>query len=55
MNNFHYAMSLANTLYDIEGDMEDMEEIGLIAYEHIGNKNTRLYRKQSNIPLIFGA
>ena len=44
MNNFHYAMSLAQTLYDIEGDMEDMEEIGLIAYNHIGNKNTRLYR-----------
>ena len=30
LNNFHYAMSLAQTLYDIEGDMEDMEEIGLI-------------------------
>ena len=27
LNNFHYAMSLAQTLYDIEGDMEDMEEI----------------------------
>jgi len=31
-------------LYDIEGDNEDMEEIGLIAYNFIGNKNTRLYR-----------
>ena len=31
-------------LYDIEGDMEDLEEIGLIAYNFIGNKNTRLYR-----------
>ena len=41
LNNFHYAMSLAQTLYDIDGDMEDMEEIGLIAYNHIGNKNTR--------------
>ena len=37
-------MSLAQTLYDIDGDMEDMEEVGLIAYNHIGNKNTRLYR-----------
>ena len=31
-------------LYDIEGDIEDLEEIGLIAYNFIGNKNTRLYR-----------
>lgn len=43
-NNFHYAISLAQMLYDIEGDMEDLEEIGLIAYNFIGNKNTRLYR-----------
>lgn len=43
-NNFHYAISLAQTLYDIEGDDEDLEEIGLIAYHFIGNKNTRLYR-----------
>lgn len=46
MNNFHYAISLAQTLYDIEGDDEDLEEIGLIAYNFIGNKNTRLYRAQ---------
>lgn len=46
MNNFHYAISLAQTLYDVEGDTEDLEEIGLIAYQHIGNKNTRLYRTQ---------
>lgn len=31
-------------LYDIEGDEEDLEEVGLIAYNFIGNKNTRLYR-----------
>lgn len=43
-NNFHYAISLAQMLYDIEGDIEDLEEIGLIAYNFIGNKNTRLYR-----------
>ncbi|MBR2247248.1 MAG: hypothetical protein IJ880_09520 [Bacilli bacterium] len=49
MNNFHYAMSLAQTLYDIDGDMEDMEEVGLIAYNHIGNKNTRLYRATLNV------
>ena len=55
MNNFHYAMSLANTLYDIEGDMEDMEEIGLIAYQHIGNKNTRLYKGTLDVNCIDGS
>ncbi len=44
LNNFHYAISLAQTLYDIEGDDEDLEEVGLVAYHFIGNKNTRLYR-----------
>ena len=43
-NNFHYAITLAQMLYDIEGDIDDLEEIGLIAYNFIGNKNTRLYR-----------
>ncbi len=55
MNNFHYAMSLANTLYDIEGDMEDMEEIGLIAYNHIGNKNTRLYKGTLDVNCVDGS
>ena len=35
-NNFHYAISLAQTLYDIEGDNDDLEEIGLVAYNFIG-------------------
>lgn len=43
-NDFHYAISLAQTLYDIEGDTDDLEEIGLVAYNFIGNKNTRLYK-----------
>lgn len=42
MNNFHYAISLAQTLYDVEGDTYDLEEIGLIAYNFIGNKHTQL-------------
>ena len=42
MANFKYALSLAQTLYDVEGDTEDLEEIGLIAYNFIGNKNTIL-------------
>lgn len=42
MNNFNYAISLAQQLYDIEGDTEDLQEIGLVAYNFIGNKNTSL-------------
>ena len=49
LNNFHYAISLAQTLYDIEGDDDDLEEIGLVAYNFIGNKNTRLYRASLDI------
>lgn len=43
-NNFHYAITLAQILYEIEGDNDDLEEIGLVAYNFIGNKNTRLYK-----------
>ena len=38
--NFNYAISQAQTLYDIDGDLEDLQEIGLIAYNKIGNKNS---------------
>jgi hypothetical protein len=48
-NNFHYAITLAQMLYDIEGDIDDLEEIGLVAYNFIGNKNTRLYRGTLNV------
>ena len=47
--NFHYAISLAQQMYNIEGDTEDLEEIGLVAYHMIGNKRTRLYRAQLQI------
>lgn len=43
-NNFHYGMSLAQTLYDIDLKEEDYEEIGLVAWGLIGNKRTRTYR-----------
>jgi hypothetical protein len=43
MNNFKYAISLAQMLYDIDiNDMDTLIEIGLIAYGFIGNKNTHL-------------
>ena len=55
LNNFHYAISLAQTLYDIEGDDDDLEEIGLVAYNFIGNKNTRLYRASLDINCYDGS
>ena len=36
-------------------DMEDMEDIGLIAYNHIGNKNPRLYRATLNVNCVDGS
>jgi len=45
MQNFHYAISLAHTLYDVDiTDIEQAEEIGLVAYGFIGNHHTHLYR-----------
>ena len=42
-NNFRYAISLAQMLYDIDiNDMDTLIEIGLVAYGFIGNKNTEL-------------
>ena len=43
MNNFKYAITLAQMLYDVDiNDMDTLIEIGLIAYNFIGNKNTHL-------------
>jgi hypothetical protein len=43
MNNFKYALSLAQMLYDVDiNDMDTLIEIGLVAYNFIGNKNTHL-------------
>lgn len=43
-NNFHYVAVLLDQLYGIEMEDEDLEELGLIAWELIGNKDTRLYQ-----------
>ena len=43
-NNFHYVSVLLDQLYGIEMEDEDLEELGLYAWEDIGNKNTKLYR-----------
>ena len=44
MANFRYAITLAQILHDVEGDLEDLEEIGLVAHNFIGNKNTQLHK-----------
>jgi hypothetical protein len=43
-NNFHYVAVLLDMLYGLELEDEELEELGLIAWELIGNKNTRLYK-----------
>lgn len=44
MNNFHYIAVLLQMLYGIEISDEDLEELGLLAWNLIGNKNIKLYR-----------
>lgn len=44
LQNFHYAMFLAKNLYNVVEIPEDFEDIGLIAYNMIGNKQVRLYK-----------
>lgn len=43
-NNFHYVSVLLDMLYGIEIEDEELEELGLIAWNLIGNKDTRMYR-----------
>lgn len=43
LNNFHYIAVLLDMLYGIEMEDEDIEELGLLAWNLIGNKNTRFY------------
>ena len=55
MNNFKYAISLAQMLYDIDiNDMDTLIEIGLIAYNFIGNKNTQLVADIVNVDMRTG-
>ena len=50
MNNFKYSITLAQMLYDIDiNDMDTLIEIGLIAYNFIGNKKTQLNTKIVNV------
>lgn len=40
---FHYAMVLANQFYGTEMQPEDFEELGIIAFNKIGNKRSKLH------------
>lgn len=44
MNNFHYINVLLDSFYGIEMGNEEVEEMGLIAWGRIGNRNTKLYK-----------
>lgn len=44
-NNFYYAITLLETIYGLSIQEEDFEEIGLLAWNQIGNKRCRLYKQ----------
>ena len=55
INNFKYAISLAQMLYDIDiNDMDTLIEIGLVAYNFIGNKNTKLQSEIVDVEKVSG-
>ena len=41
---FHYAQVLANQLYNTDMEPEDFEELGLLAFDRIGNKRSILHK-----------
>lgn len=47
--NFHYVAVLLHSMFDMELEDEDLEEIGLMAWELIGNKDVKLYRYHTTI------
>ena len=44
MQNFHYIAVLLDQLYGISMDDANLEEIGLLAWESIGNKTRKMYK-----------
>lgn len=49
MENFHYAMSLLETLFGVSIQEDKFEEIAIISWNLIGNKRTRIYRYQTQV------
>lgn len=48
-NNFKYAFYQLNLIYGIEMNEDEFEEIGLIAWNFIGNKRVRLYKCELDV------
>lgn len=49
MNDFNYIYTIANSLYGLELEPEQFEELGLTAWNLIGNKTVRLYRYSTDV------
>ena len=49
MNDFNYIYTVANSLYGLELEPEQFEELGLTAWNLIGNKTVRLYNYSADI------
>lgn len=49
VNPFKYALSLVKQLFDLDINPYDFEELGLIAWNFIGNRRCRLYRYTAKI------
>ena len=49
MNNFKYVLVLLDLLYNIEIEEEEAEELGLLGWNLIGNKNIKFYRYKAKI------
>ncbi len=49
MQEFYSAMYQANLLYGTDIQVDDFEEVGLIAWQKIGNKRVKTYRYCANI------
>ena len=48
-NNFHYVNVLLDQMYGINLEDADIEELGLLAWESIGNRTRKLYRYSTTI------
>ena len=49
MNDFNYIYTVANSLYGLELEPEQFEELGLTAWNLIGNKTVRLYNYSADV------
>ena len=49
MNDFNYIYTVANSLYGLELEPEQFEELGLTAWNLIGNKTVRLYNYSADM------